>query len=154
MWILVSEWMNDRLALFTYMSVRGWSYLEYVIATFIIIILLLYSVIKYSIVYNCPLDATKTFDRLHFGRLFKRRILISLIRILFKKSRVVWGTYESEYFCMYNGAKQGAITYPFYSLFIFWLFIDLIETFMYWLSHWQLIYGCLSICRWYNFIMP
>ena len=40
---------------------------------------------------------------------------VSLVRILFdsytrQKSRVAWGTYKSEYFCMhYNDAEQGAI---------------------------------------------
>ena len=59
--------------------------------------------------------ATKVFDRLHFGRLsnklLKRRMPVNLIRILFdsyarQKSRVAWGTYKSNYFCMNNGAKH------------------------------------------------
>ena len=42
---------------------------------------------------------------------------VSLIRILFdrytrQKSRVAWGTYKSQYVCMYNGAKRGAIISP------------------------------------------
>ena len=67
-----------------------------------------------SDVYGCLLDASKAFDRVHYGKLF--RILLSKkMPILFcrwildsylqQSVCVMWDSCKSEYFKMYNDVK-------------------------------------------------
>lgn len=82
-----------------------------------------------SDVYSCLLDASKAFDRLHFGKMFqilmKRNIPLSIIRVLFdsyirQQACALWGDYRSPYFSISNGTKQGGILSPL----LFTLYID------------------------------
>ena len=85
--------------------------------------------LKYnSYVYSCLLDASKAFDLVHYGKLFK--ILISkdlpksVIRLYFDNYLrqiycVIWRDYKSEYFNVSSGVKQGGvISHIFFSLYI------------------------------------
>ena len=80
-------------------------------------------IIKYylrgnSSVYCCLLDASKAFDKIHFGKLFKtlisknlspliiRLILNSYIR---QEIRVSWGIHMSSYFRLANVVKHGGV---------------------------------------------
>ena len=74
-----------------------------------------------SDVYACLLDATKAFDRVHFGKLF--RILIArgmppfIIRILLdaytrQSICATWGSSKSRRFSVRNGVKQGGVLSP------------------------------------------
>jgi hypothetical protein len=74
-----------------------------------------------SNVYALFLDASKAFDKVHFGKLFKlllRRNLNPLIaRMLFymyrnQSARVKWNGSRSESFSMLNGVKQGGVLSP------------------------------------------
>ena len=79
-----------------------------------------------SNVYCCLLDASKAFDRVHWGRLFKiliewkvsflfiRLLLDSYLRQL---ACVALGFLTSRYFSLSNGVKQGGVLSPI--LFIF-----------------------------------
>ena len=72
-------------------------------------------------VYSCLLEASKAFDRVHWGRLFKillerkvsfifRRLLLdSYLRQL---PGVAWGLFKSRYFYLSNGVKQDGILTP------------------------------------------
>ena len=97
-------------------------------------------IIKYylrgnSNVYCCLLDASKAFDKIHFGKLFKtlisknlppliiRLILNSYIR---QETRVSWGIHMSSYFRLANGVKQGGvISAQLFTLYIDKLLLDL-----------------------------
>ena len=68
--------------------------------------------------YSCLLDASKAFDRLHYGKLF--RILLSkklprlIIRMILDSYLqhyvgVMWDSCKSEYLEMYNGVKEGGM---------------------------------------------
>ena len=82
-----------------------------------------------SNVYSCLLDASKAFDRVHWGSLFK--ILIERkVSFLFKRllldsylrqlSCVSWGLFKSRNFSFINGVKQGGVLSPI----LFTLYID------------------------------
>lgn len=81
-----------------------------------------------SDVYSCLLDASKAFDRLHFGKLFrillKRNIPLGIIRLLFdsyirQQACALWGGNRSPYFNISNGIKQGGILSPvFFTIYI------------------------------------
>ena len=81
-----------------------------------------------SSVYSCLLDASKAFDLVHYGKLFKKFISKdlpkSVIRLYFDNylrqiSCVIWRDYKSEYFNVSNGVKQGGVISPiFFSLYI------------------------------------
>ena len=71
-----------------------------------------------SDVYSCLLDASKDFDRIHYGKLF--RILLStklpilIIRWIldsYLRQSVceMWDSCKSEYSKMYNGVKQDGV---------------------------------------------
>ena len=73
-----------------------------------------------STVYSCFLDASKAFDRVHYGKLF--RILLSknihkiVVRLYFdsymrQKACVSWDNIKTSYFSMSNGVKQGGVIY-------------------------------------------
>ena len=81
-----------------------------------------------SDVYSCLIDASKAFDRVHWGKLFSiliekkvsyiflRLILDSYIR---QKACVAWGDFRSQYFLFKNGVKQGGVLSPiFFTLYI------------------------------------
>lgn len=81
-----------------------------------------------SNIYSCLLDASKAFDRVHFGRLF--RLLLAkpipkcVIRLIFdsyirQTACATWNGYKSDFFTMANGVKQGAVLSSiFFSLYI------------------------------------
>ena len=82
-----------------------------------------------SNVYSCLIDASKAFDRVHWGRLFKilieRNVSTLFIRLLLdsyirQKSCVGWGVFKSNYFSLSNGVKQGGVLSPV----LFTLYID------------------------------
>ena len=79
--------------------------------------------------YSCLLDASKAFDSVHYGKLFRillsKKIPILIIRwILDSYLRqyvcVMWDSCKSEYFEVYNSAKQGGVI----SCHLFNLYID------------------------------
>ena len=82
-----------------------------------------------SDVYSCLLDASKAFDRLHYGKLFRillaKKLPILIIRLILDSYLrqyvcVMWDSYKSEYFKMYNCVKEGGVI----SCHLFNLYID------------------------------
>ena len=81
-----------------------------------------------SNVYSCLLDASKAFDRVHYGTLFrlllKKEIPKCIIRLILdsyirQTSCALWNNVKSGYFTMANGVKQGGVISPiFFSLYI------------------------------------
>ena len=80
-------------------------------------------------VFVCMLDATKAFDRVHYGKLFdllrKRKLPATVIRLLLdmytrKRMRAVWNGSASVSFSIENGVKQGGILSPI----LFCVYID------------------------------
>ena len=80
-------------------------------------------------VYNCLLDASKSFDRVHLGKLFSillhKDIPTTVVRLYFdsysrQKAHVGWNNIMSEYFYVSNGVKQGGVL----SVRLFNLYID------------------------------
>ena len=76
-----------------------------------------------SNVYSCVLDASKAFDRIHFGKLFailiERNVPLYFIRLILdaytrQQSRVSWKNCFSKYFSVSNGVKQGGVLSPTY----------------------------------------
>ena len=74
-----------------------------------------------SDVYVCLLDASKAFDRVHYGKLFKllyeRKIPVQIRRLLFdmytrQNMKTVWNGSLSDSFTVKNGVKQGSILSP------------------------------------------
>ena len=74
-----------------------------------------------SNVYSCLLDASKAFDRVHYGTLFrlllKKDVPRCVIRLVFdsyirQKACATWNKQMSEYFTMENGVKQGGVISP------------------------------------------
>ena len=68
-----------------------------------------------SNVYSCLLDASKAFDRVHYGTLFNilltKCVPMSVIRLILdryirQKSCALWNNVKSRYFTMSNGVKQ------------------------------------------------
>ena len=71
-----------------------------------------------SNVYSCLLDASKAFDRVHYGTLFrlllKKDVPRCVIRLVFdsyirQKACATWNKQMSEYFAMENGVEQGGV---------------------------------------------
>jgi hypothetical protein len=82
-------------------------------------------------VYCCFLDATKAFDRIHFGTLFKllisRKLPGVILRILFdlynrQTVQANWQDTKSDAFNVLNGVRQGAILSPL----LFCIYIDVL----------------------------
>ena len=76
---------------------------------------------KKSNVYACMLDASKAFDKVHFGKLFKllidRKIPAVVIRLLLdsytrQKICTVWNGAKSRNFSAVNGVRQGGVLSP------------------------------------------
>ena len=74
-----------------------------------------------SNVYSCLLDASKAFDSVHWGILFKilieRKVYFVFIRIILDSylrqlSCVAWGFFKSRYFSLSNRVKQGGVLSP------------------------------------------
>ena len=73
---------------------------------------------KGSNVYSCMLGASKAFDRIHFGSLFrlllKRNLPIGIVRLLLdsytrQQACTVWDQQKSSFFNITNGVKQGGV---------------------------------------------
>ena len=80
-------------------------------------------------VYSCLLDASKAFDRVHYGKLFNillyKKVPFVIIRLLLdayirQEARVIWNSCKSQYFRVKNGVKQGGVISPI----LFNLYID------------------------------
>ena len=80
-----------------------------------------YYVRTHSDVYSCLLDASKAFDKVHYGKLFKlliRRGVPPLISRLLLDSytrqrvSVLWGDSRSRVFGASNSVKQGGVLSP------------------------------------------
>ncbi len=74
-----------------------------------------------SNVYCCLLDASKAFDKIHYGKLFRvlldKHISPLVLRLLMncyvrQCARVSWDNVMSEYFILSNGVKQGGVLSP------------------------------------------
>ena len=72
-----------------------------------------------SNVYSCLLDASKAFDKIHYGKLFnvllRKDVPFCIVRILLdaytrQQARVLWNTCTYDYFTISNGVKQGGVT--------------------------------------------
>ena len=80
-----------------------------------------------SDVYCCLLDASKAFDKIHYGKLFstllQRNVNVYCIRLIVDSyvrqvSRVSWGNHHSQYFSYQMESNKVAYFLPFYSTFI------------------------------------
>ena len=81
-----------------------------------------------SDVYSCLIDASKAFDRVHWGELFslliENKLSYIFIRLVFdsyirQKACVAWGAFRSQYFLFKNGVKQGGVlSHIFFTIYI------------------------------------
>ena len=83
----------------------------------------------HSNVYCCLLDASKAFDKVHYGKLFTillaRNVSPHVIRLLIdsyvrQQACVSWNGFKSNYFILHNGVKQGGVLSPI----LFTMYID------------------------------
>ena len=64
-------------------------------------------------VFSCLLDASKAFDRVHYGKLnnilLSKKLPICMLLDCYirQESRASWSSYYTNYFTMFNGVKQG-----------------------------------------------
>ena len=82
-----------------------------------------------SNVFSCLLDASKAFNRVHYGKLLNillsKKLTICIIRMLLdcyirQESRASWSSCYSDYFTMSNGVKQVGVL----SAILFTLYLD------------------------------
>ena len=82
-----------------------------------------------SDVYCCLLDASKAFDRIHYGELFtlllSTKMPVKMIRLIIdsyvrQSTRISWDNVYTNYFQLLNGVKQGGVL----SAKLFTLYID------------------------------
>ena len=81
-----------------------------------------------SDVYSCLIDASKAFDRVHWGEhfsiLIEKKLSYIFLRLVFdsyirQKACVAWGAFRSQYFLFKNGVKQGGVLFPiFFTIYI------------------------------------
>ena len=102
-----------------------------------------------SNVYRCLLDASKAFDRIHYGKLFtillSKQVPAFIIRYLLdsyirQMSRALWDTSCSDYFLMSNGVKQGCVL----SAILFTIYIDKLLCKLK-LQDWVVVWGTLAL---------
>ena len=103
--------------------------------TTVLKVIINYYIRRNSNIYCCFLDASKAFDKIHFGKLFKTLIskkvpplVISLIfnSYIRQEARVSWGSHFSCYFHLRNGVKQGGvISAQLFTVYIDKLLLDL-----------------------------
>ena len=83
----------------------------------------------HSNVYCCLLDASKAFDKVHYGKLFTillaKNVSPYVIRLLIdsyvrQQACVSWNGFKSNYFILQNGVKQGGVLSPI----LFTMYID------------------------------
>ena len=74
-----------------------------------------------SNVYACLLDASKAFDKVHFGKMFKllldKKLPAIVIRLLLdnctrQKISATWNGKKSRVFNAFNGVRQGGVMSP------------------------------------------
>ena len=74
-----------------------------------------------SNVYSYLLDASKAFDKVHYGTMFNillnKNVPHCIIRLLMdnyvrQEARVIWNSCHSTYFRLKNGVKQGGVLSP------------------------------------------
>ncbi|MBL0711160.1 MAG: hypothetical protein JJV99_09150, partial [Colwellia sp.] len=84
---------------------------------------------KHTYVYALFLDATKAFDIVHYGKLFKElckrkmsRLVIRLLLYMYTNQmlQVKWGGKITSQFCVLNGMKEGGVLSPI----LFTVYID------------------------------
>ena len=72
-------------------------------------------------VYNCLLDASKAFDKVHYGTLFSILlnknvpywiIILLMVGYVRQEARVVWNSCHSTYFRLKSRVKQGRVLSP------------------------------------------
>ena len=88
--------------------------------------------------YNCLLDASKAFDRVHYGTLFRviltkcvpmcfiRLFLDSYIR---QKACALWNSVKSKYFTMAIRVKQGRVISPIFLVYMYNPILDRLRIF-------------------------
>ena len=74
-----------------------------------------------SNVYNYLLDASKAFDKVHYGNLLhillNQKVPFCIIQLLMdsferQRARVMWNSHVSDYFSISNRVKQGGVISP------------------------------------------
>ena len=91
-----------------------------------------------SDVYCCLLDASKAFDRIHYGELFtlllSTKMPVKILRLIIdsyvrQSTRISWDNVYTNYFQLLNGVKQGGLlSAKLFTLYIDGLFTELKQT--------------------------
>ena len=105
-------------------------------------------------VYCCLLEASKAFDRIHYGELLtlllSTKMAVKILRLIIdsyvkQSTRISEDNVYTNYIQLLNGVKQGGVL----SAKLFTLYIDCLFTELK-----QSGYGCIILCKWQYFIMP